>query len=580
MPKTRVSTQDVKDASLTDTDIAAANKDGAKNVASMRTLSAATPAAIAYGGAGATGTAVTASSSDHVHPISAPTATQVSKDDATSTAADYAARIKLATDTTYRAVLGLDSSDRGVAEFGPGGTAATDLRLRRTAAGRLGISDPAGVAPGSLDLMGPAGSSSYFSLYRIGDSQYRGLWADSYAAFGPGATGQDTRLARSGTKTLTVDDATAGAVTFNVIGSIQQNGYPILRPRYRSAVLMTEPVAYWRLGEAACVGPSVLTGGTASASTDRGGTTYAASKAVDGDAGTRWATTDYAVPGWWQYDLGSGVTKQVSRVGFYLASTERTYNFTTQGSNDGTSWTTLYTGVGADNTSWQYFEFANSTGYRYWRIAISTVYAGVVCSITEIAMYERFGAADASGNGFTGSYWGAPTLGVAGALTGDSDTAVTLGTNMEVSVATSPALHPGDTFTLAAWYKRSASGNLDSVIYAGTTDYFLWFYTDDHLRLSKGGSHSWTSTATYTDTAWHFLVMTKNGADQHAYRDGAEIAGSTTNQTFVATTTAVELGGVALAGYYSACTLDEPAIWDRALTAGEVAALYAIGKAL
>lgn len=64
MSKTSLTGQDVRDGGLTDVDIAAANKDGVKSLASMRTLSASTPEKI---GAGATGTAQTASSSDHAH---------------------------------------------------------------------------------------------------------------------------------------------------------------------------------------------------------------------------------------------------------------------------------------------------------------------------------------------------------------------------------------------------------------------------------------------------------------------------------------------------------------------------------
>lgn len=70
MAATRVTTQDVKDASITDTDIAAANKDGAKATPSMRTLSGSAPAAI---GTAAAGSALTGSSSDHVHATGAGT---------------------------------------------------------------------------------------------------------------------------------------------------------------------------------------------------------------------------------------------------------------------------------------------------------------------------------------------------------------------------------------------------------------------------------------------------------------------------------------------------------------------------
>ncbi len=139
----------------------------------------------------------------------------------------------------------------------------------------------------------------------------------------------------------------------------------------------------------ATFGPNVLTGGTASAKTDRGGTTYAAAKAVDGNASsTRWASNDGDVPTWWQYDLGAGITKTARKVGFILNSSEHTADFGILGSNDGTTWTELHRGYGANNTSWQYYTFYNVTAFRYYRIAVYDIYSGSVGSITEIEMYE------------------------------------------------------------------------------------------------------------------------------------------------------------------------------------------------
>ena len=60
-------------------------------------------------------------------------------------------------------------------------------------------------------------------------------------------------------------------------------------------------------------------------------------------------------------------------------------------------------------------------------------------------------AADASGNGRTGSYVASPTLGVPGALTGDSNTAVGFnGSSQYVNVPYMAALNPAQ-FTVEAW---------------------------------------------------------------------------------------------------------------------------------
>ena len=54
---------------------------------------------------------------------------------------------------------------------------------------------------------------------------------------------------------------------------------------------------------------NVLTGGTASASTTYDGS-RTPSKALDGDTATQWTPNNSAFPQYWQYDLGSGVTKK------------------------------------------------------------------------------------------------------------------------------------------------------------------------------------------------------------------------------------------------------------------------------
>jgi hypothetical protein len=82
-----------------------------------------------------------------------------------------------------------------------------------------------------------------------------------------------------------------------------------------------------------------------------------------------------------------------------------------------------------------------STCSRSRRIRGSQGRSDGVLGLSPIA-YWRLGeasgtsAADASGNGHTGTYVGSPTLGVAGLLTGDADTAVTFGSGKYVTTPT------------------------------------------------------------------------------------------------------------------------------------------------
>lgn len=97
----------------------------------------------------------------------------------------------------------------------------------------------------------------------------------------------------------------------------------------------------------------------------------AASKAFDDDTATLWNSTNTLYPHWIQVDLGSGVTKIARKLRFKLVSSAagaRLKNFKYQGSNNGSTWMDIYTGVAANNSDWQEFTFSNSTAYRYYRI--------------------------------------------------------------------------------------------------------------------------------------------------------------------------------------------------------------------
>lgn len=138
---------------------------------------------------------------------------------------------------------------------------------------------------------------------------------------------------------------------------------------------------------------NIITGGTASADSNAGAS-YVPAKAVDGDTGTRWASAGTAFPHYWEYDLGSSVTKTVTELRVYHyndATHSCNKNFTLQGSNNYSTWTTVYTGIFADTVSdWQNFTFANNIGYRYYKINISDSWYGgnVYASFYEVEMMD------------------------------------------------------------------------------------------------------------------------------------------------------------------------------------------------
>ena len=119
-------------------------------------------------------------------------------------------------------------------------------------------------------------------------------------------------------------------------------------------------------------------------SSDRGAP-YAVANSWDGDLTTRWATPDSITAGWWQADLGAPAV--LTRLQFVLLSNETVRDFVLEGSNDGSTWTGLLTAVGANAQRWQSFEVDNSTAYRYYRLSVSDVWAGVVVSLSEVQLW-------------------------------------------------------------------------------------------------------------------------------------------------------------------------------------------------
>lgn len=191
-------------------------------------------------------------------------------------------------------------------------------------------------------------------------------------------------------------------------------------------------------------------------------------------------------------------------------------------------------------------------------------------------------AADASGQGNTGTYKNTPTLGVAGALLNDSNPAITLnGTTQYISVANSASLALGDVFTYEAWIKRGESnrGFFDTILHKeGTPNTPKFGVTGPanrlQLRVPSVKTICESTTEVLADGLWHHVVATKNGATVKLYIDGVDRTGTVTNETCQSNTAALTIGAENTVEEFFKGSIDEVAVYATALSEARIKAHY------
>jgi hypothetical protein len=131
--------------------------------------------------------------------------------------------------------------------------------------------------------------------------------------------------------------------------------------------------------------------GAAAASSENTGTNQQAFRAFDRNTGTSWSSS-VAQIAWLSYNFPVG--KIIKRYGFLTLTTaaRNPKDWTFQGSNDGSTWTTLDTQtnfVSGLSTFYSFDISANTTSYTYYRINVTAVQtAGNVIVIAELEMSE------------------------------------------------------------------------------------------------------------------------------------------------------------------------------------------------
>ncbi len=211
--------------------------------------------------------------------------------------------------------------------------------------------------------------------------------------------------------------------------------------------------------------------------------------------------------------------------------------------------------------------------------------------------YYRLGEAsgtvakDSGPDARTGTYVGTLTRGVAGALTGNPDTAVSLNGSTVGDVASPKLTAAPSTFSLGVWFKTGSTSGGRLIGYSSATsgnssnyDRMLFLQNDGKLVFGtyNGVEQRATSTAAYNNSAWHYAVATMSAADgMRLYVDGSQVAtnAATTGQNFLgywrvgsdrvwSGATSPTLNGA----------LDEAVVFNQVLTPAQVATQYALGS--
>ncbi len=214
---------------------------------------------------------------------------------------------------------------------------------------------------------------------------------------------------------------------------------------------------------------------------------------------------------------------------------------------------------------------------HYWRLGESTGAASNSASYDDLTIN------------------GAVTRNQTGAVPGDANAAIRFNgasTQFASTTATRLGRH---TFTIEAWFRTNSSAGGKIIGFGNRTtgnstsyDRHLYVGNDGRVRFGVapvGGTRVIASPTSLTDNAWHHVVGTLGGGAMTLYVDGQQV-GQLTGVTMAANYQGVwRVGGDNLSGWanrplsdYFNGTIDEAAVYPRALTAAEVAQNYAVGS--
>jgi hypothetical protein len=175
---------------------------------------------------------------------------------------------------------------------------------------------------------------------------------------------------------------------------------------------------------------------------------------------------------------------------------------------------------------------------------------------------------------------GGPVLGVPGV----AGTAVSIdGFDDHVRVPDSSSLDVGDSFTLEGWILRDADGETHQLFNKGGRGFHLVVmdrFNGNQVWLRKAGSATLVRTAggVPADGRFHHVVAVKDGSQVAIYIDGVAQELQVAQMKAIENTAFPLFFSATRNGDVVAGDLDEFAVYDRALTAGEVQGRFGRGE--
>ena len=153
-------------------------------------------------------------------------------------------------------------------------------------------------------------------------------------------------------------------------------------------------------------------------------------------------------------------------------------------------------------------------------------------------LYGSLGYAD-------GTTSGGVTRGVASGIPNEpGDRACTFDGSDDFVFASGANLHPGNTFTVELWFRRSALGSVMALWSGGTDDVEIGFDASDRIQVVKEGTgDNFVTDQAYTNTSlWYHLMVIRSPGTTTVCVNGVSKSGTATARTFSAGSGTVNIG--------------------------------------